>query len=123
MMKKYLYFVFAVSVSLKESFALTSDELKQALIPENDSAINAAAGNVDENLIDRILGFMRDGIFELLFILALIIFLYIAFKLIVARGNPEEFKKALQSFIYAALWLFIIAFAWALVRLVAGITI
>lgn len=122
-MKKYLYFVFAVSVSLKESFALTSDELKQALIPENDSAINAAAGNVDENLIDRILGFMRDGIFELLFILALIIFLYIAFKLIVARGNPEEFKKALQSFIYAALWLFIIAFAWALVRLVAGITI
>lgn len=103
MMKKYLYFVFAVSVSLKESFALTSDELKQALIPENDSAINAAAGNVDENLIDRILGFMRDGIFELLFILALIIFLYIAFKLIVARGNPEEFKKALQSFIYAAL--------------------
>jgi hypothetical protein len=42
---------------------------------------------------------------------------------VVARGNPEEFKKALMSFVYAAVGLFVVAFAWALVRLVAGINL
>ena len=123
MVQKILYFLLVITLSLKTSFALTSEELKQALIPDNDSAISATSASADQNLIDRILGFIRDGIFELLFIFALFIFLYIAMKLIIARGNPEEFKKALQSFIYAAVGLFIIAFAWALVRLVAGINI
>jgi hypothetical protein len=40
-----------------------------------------------------------------------------------ARGNPEEFKKALSSFVYAAIGIFVVAAAWAIVKLVAGINI
>jgi len=35
-------------------------------------------------------------------LLAIGMFLFIGGRLVVARWNPEEFKKALQSFIYAA---------------------
>lgn len=38
-----------------------------------------------------------------------------------ARGNPEELKKALTSFIYAAIGIFTVALAWALVRIIAGL--
>jgi len=40
-----------------------------------------------------------------------------------ARGNPEEFKKALMSFMYAVIGIFIVAFSWAAVRLIAGLNL
>jgi len=47
----------------------------------------------------------------------------LGFKLITARGNPEEFKKALNTFIYAVVGIFIVSFAFAAVRLVAGLNL
>ena len=123
-MKKYfstLLWIFFIQRVQAEDESLTSEYLKQVLIWDNIWII--AGEDASQSILDRIFAFIRDGIFELLFVFALCIFLYIAFRLIIARGNPEEFKKALTSFIYAAIGLFIIAFAWALVRLVAGLSI
>lgn len=36
-------------------------------------------------------------------VIAIGMFLFIGGRLIMARGNPEEFKKAIKSFIYAAI--------------------
>jgi hypothetical protein len=41
----------------------------------------------------------------------------------VARGNPEEFKKALIHFVYAVVWIFIVSVAWAVVKLVAWLNV
>ncbi len=121
-MKKYFYMiVWAFSIMQVSANDLTQEQLKTALIPDDGWAVTSVWDW--ESLLDGVFAFMRDGIFGLLFILALCVFLYIAFRLIIARGNPEEFKKALNSFVYAALGLFIIAFAWAMVRLVAGLSI
>jgi hypothetical protein len=50
-------------------------------------------------------------------------FIFIWGKLIIARWNPEEFKKALVSFVYAIVGIFVVSIAWAVVRLITGIEI
>lgn len=103
-----------------------ASDLKNQILPNGSDGIltgESVAGAEGESLLDGVFAFARDSIFGLLFLIAIGMFLYIGFRLLIARGNPEEFKKALQSFIYAAVWLFVVAFAWALVRLVAGISI
>ena len=77
----------------------------------------------DENILDAVLWYVRDSIFGLLALIAIGVFLYIGFKLISARGNPEEFKKGLNTLIYAVIGIFIVSFAWAAVKLVAGLNI
>jgi hypothetical protein len=66
---------------------------------------------------------VRDGIFALMAVLAIGMFLFIGGRLIMARWNPEQFKKAMMSFVYAAIGIFVVAAAWAIVRLIAGINI
>lgn len=130
-MKKYLYtFVSLItfvlfSQSVTAGDPLSRDDLKWAIIPgsSNDVLTASTAGETGTNFLDQILGFVRDSIFTLLVLIAIGMFLFIGWRLIVARWNPEEFKKALQSFIYAAVWIFLVAFAYAIVRLVAGLDI
>jgi hypothetical protein len=38
-----------------------------------------------------------------------------------ARWNPEEFKKALMSFVYAVIGIFIVAVSRAVVKLVSSL--
>lgn len=71
--------------------------------------------------LDFVLEFTRDTVFALLALIAIGMFLYIWGRLVVARWNPEEFKKAMLSFVYAAVGIVVVAFAWAIVKLVAGI--
>ena len=56
-------------------------------------------------------------------VIAIGMFLFIGGRLVVARWNPEEMSKAIKSFIYAAVWIFLVAFAWALVKIIAGLQI
>lgn len=124
---KYIFFIlFSYSVSVLQSFAVDSemsqDDLRNAIIPNSGRAVLTSAES-GENLLDYLLGFARDSMFALMAVIAIGMFLFIGGRLVVARGNPEEFKKALQSFIYAAVGIFVVAFAWAIVRLVAGLQI
>jgi len=59
-------------------------------------------------MLDTLLAFARDSIFSLLALLAIALFIYIGAKLIMARGNQEEFKKAMQMFLYTIIGLFIV---------------
>lgn len=125
---KYFYYSIIAYVSLLSSYrvsALSSEELKDSIIPPTWNGV--LSSNTDaqsgEAFLDAILAFIRDSVFAVFAILAIGVFLFIGWRLIMARWNPEEFKKALQSFIYAAVWIFIVAASWAIVRLVAGIDI
>lgn len=101
---------------------MSEEELKEAIIPNSGRAVLTSSESW-EGLFDYVLWFARDSIFALMALIAIGMFLYIWWRLVIARGNPEEFKKALQSFIYAAVGIFVVAFAWAIVRLVAGLQI
>jgi len=130
-MKKYLYtFVSLItfvlfSQSVTAGDPLSRDDLKWAIIPgsSNDVLTASTAGETGTNFLDQILGFVRDSIFTLLVLIAIGMFLFIGWRLIVARWNPEEFKKALKSFVYAIVGIFVVSVAWAIVRLVSGIEI
>ena len=122
-MKKYLSLFFFFTAFLQTyALEMSEEELKQAIIPNSGRAILTSSES-GEGLLDYVLWFARDSIFALMAVIAIGMFLYIWARLIMARGNPEEFKKTLQSFIYAAIGIFLVAFAWAIVRLVAGLQI
>lgn len=127
-MKKFFYSIFWILGLLISTpnmlFAvLEGDDLKNAIIP-NPSTVTVDSTTLDgEGFLDYVLDFTRDSIFGLMAVIAIGMFLFIGGRLIAARWNPEEFKKAMLSFVYAAIGIFVVAAAWAIVRLVAGIDI
>jgi hypothetical protein len=68
-----------------------------------------------------VFAYIRDFIFDLVWIAAIGVFLYFGFNMISAQWNPEELKKVLIGFLYAVIWLAIIPLSWALVRLVSSL--
>lgn len=126
-MKKYLYiFISLVTslnfISLTAIETLSEEELRNAITPSGSSDVirSTATG---EWLLDAVLEFIRDSVFRLLLLIAVGMFLYIGWKLLIARWNPEELKKALTSFVYAWIGLFVVAAAYALVTFIAWIDI
>jgi hypothetical protein len=86
----------------------------------NDVSWESIASSND---LDTIFWFAKDSITSLLMLIAIWVFLYIWIKLVIARWNPEEFKKSMQHMIYAVIWIFVVSAAWALVNLVAWINL
>jgi len=125
---KYIYVCIAFALSLKSSIAaelLWEDELREAIIPNSANGV-LTAGTAEESgtsFVDAVLLFARDTIFALMAVIAIWMFLFIGARLVIARWNPEEFKKAMLSFVYAAIGIFIVAAAWVMVRLIAGLDI
>lgn len=129
-MKKYFYMFFGIFCfwTMQNAFAinpLSQEELKSVIIPSSSNDILTAktSWETGTSFLDAILGFARDSIFTLLILLAIGMFIFIWGKLIIARWNPEEFKKALVSFVYAIVGIFVVSIAWAVVRLITGIEI
>jgi hypothetical protein len=126
-MKKYFYIavvLFSQGVSLS-AIAIeprTSEQMQQWITPTNTEGIIRATADGEE-AVDGILMFVRDTMFDLLLLIAVWVFLFLGWRLLIARWNPEEFKKALTGLVYAWLGLFIVAFAYALVRFIAWIDI
>ncbi len=104
------------------SLQITMADLKDDIIPST-STESVLGWTWWDNILDDVLAYVRDSIFGLLAMIAIWVFLYIGFKLIIARWNPEEFKKALNTLIYAVIGIFVVSFAFAAVRLVAGLNI
>ncbi|MCD5385224.1 pilin [Candidatus Gracilibacteria bacterium] len=73
-------------------------------------------------LTDLIIWF-KNSLTGLMQLIAVGAFLFVGIRIAVARGNPEEFKKALKHMIYVIVGIFIVSIAWALVALVAGINL
>jgi len=91
---------------------------KQDIIPSDTLVINEKEW-VDS--IDSVLWYVRDSIWWLLALIAIAVFIWVWFRLIVARWNPEEFKKALMQFIYAVVWIVIVALAWVIVKMASSL--
>lgn len=126
-MKKYLYiFISLVTslnfISLSAIETLSEEELRNAITPSGSSDVIRST-ETGEWLLDAVLEFIRDSVFRLLLLIAVGMFLYIGWKLLIARWNPEELKKALTSFVYAWIGLFVVAAAYALVTFIAWIDI
>lgn len=128
---KKLYFLllsfvsFIYSSSLYGADSMSAGDLKNAIIPDSASNVLWADTRAAQwvSFLDRILDFARDSIFRLLMLIAIAVFLFIGARLVIARWNPEEFKKALQSFVYAVVGIFVVAAAWVIVRFVAWLDI
>ena len=115
--------IFTLIASAKEPIEIMgNDDLRNAIIPNNANQV-LTSSETGEWLLDALLDFARDGIFALMAVVAIGMFLFIGWKLLMARGNAEEFKKALMSFIYTAIGIFVVAAAWAIVKLIAGINL
>jgi NADH:ubiquinone oxidoreductase subunit 6 (subunit J) len=56
-------------------------------------------------------------------IFAIWVFIFMGFRFVMARWNPEEFKKTWVHFIYSIIWIFFIFAAWWLVRLVSSLNL
>jgi len=118
-MKNIIYTCLSFGMTFISQVASAS--LRNDIIPDqNATAITATEDGT--GLLDAVLLYIKDSIFALMALIAIAVFLWIWGRLIIARWNPEEFKKALMSLVYAIVWIFIVAFAWAAVRLVAGLT-
>jgi len=115
-----LFYISTVQITFA---SLEWEDLKNAILPNPSSVTVNWNGLSWQGFMDYIFSFARDSIFALMAVVAIGMFLFIWGRLVVARWNPEEFKKAMMSFVYAAIGIFVVAFAWAIVKLVAWIDI
>jgi len=72
-------------------------------------------------LLFSLLWYVRDSIFWLLMVIAISVFIWIWARLLMARWNPEDFKKWLMHFLYAIIWLFVIAASWSIVKMISSL--
>lgn len=101
--------------SLLETRAM---DLQRDMLPNNNTVwVNAEWTWV----LNQIFVYVKNFMFAVLWLIAIWMFLYFWFKLISARWNEEEFKKALMWFVYAIIWLAIIPLAWWVVRLIVSL--
>jgi len=126
-MKNYIYILLALfsNISIYKVYAiesLSSSDLQEKMTPEGTERVVRATWT-DEEAIDWILGFFRDSIFDLLLLIAVWVFLFIWWRLLIARWNPEELKKAFISLVHAGIGLFVVAAAYAIVTFIAWIDI
>lgn len=102
------------STDIKDSMIKWQENTVVAWIKENEDWFSA---------LDWIINYIQNSLTWLILVIALWVFLYIWIKLVIARWNPEEFKKQLMHFVYAWVWIFLVSAAWAIVKLVASLNI
>jgi len=115
---KKIIFILIWLLSNFQTFASIEDDIKPT--NWNNEAINVYDW---KESVFSLFTYIKDSIFWLLALIAIAVFLFIWARLVIARWNPEEFKKALMQFIYAIVWLFIVAFAWAAVKIISNLNL
>ncbi len=128
MLKTSFYSLIWIFSSTSFVFAeATKDSILNGIIPTWNN-VNKVVADIDSTadgltVLDNIFAWAKDSIFWLMMILSIGVFLFLWVRLVVARGNPEEFKKAMMSMVYAVAGLFVVSAAWAAVKLVSGLNI
>lgn len=110
-MKKILFTLIWI-LSFVDVFA----SLKDKMLP-NDNTVWLDRDGVW--VLSQILIYVKDFLFSILGIVAIWVFLYFWFQLVISRWNEEEFKKTLMWFVYAVIWLAIIPVAWWAVKIIS----
>lgn len=120
-MKKILFSLIAYLSTLQIALAEQKKHYLDQMLPNSQDVL--VKWDNAEDQVDNFLFWVRDSIDTLLPITAIGVFLFVGIRLGLARWNPEEFKKSWMQFIYAIVGIFVVSFAWAAVKLVAGINI
>lgn len=106
-------------------FLLEINKLFAADIKAND----IIPTTTDQNLIQDTSGILsvfssaKTIIFTVVSVVAVAMFLYTWFQVIMSFWKPDEFKKAFKTFLYTIIWLVIVALAYALVSMFSAIVI
>ncbi len=119
-----LLFVFSFSfvwLSYSATRDVWSEDIKKVLLDISSDNVVKTGNNDWFETTASILIWAKDSLTSVIVLIAVWAFLFIWIKLAFARGNPEEFKKAMMQLVYAIVWVFVVSIAWAVVRLVAGI--
>lgn len=130
MFKKYIYLFLWLYTSCITTWVFWAG-VQDQMLPQSewDNGVvtskiwNGTWNNSWEDQIDLILVWVRDSIDTLLPIIAVGVFLFTWIRIAMARWNAEEFKKAFMQMVYAVIGIFIVWFAWAAVKLIAGLNI
>lgn len=120
-MKKIIFMIFWYLSSLEYIFVANAENIKDSIIPDSGNNIVINNDKQWQNLLFSIFEYIKESIFWLLALVAITVFIFIWARLVMARWNPEEFKKALMNFVYAIVWLAIVAISWAAVKLVSSL--
>lgn len=112
---KIFYILFLLHINMLSVFA----NLQHDMVPDDSRVIwNTWNGFTSLNWI---VNYSKDFLFSILVVVVIWAFLYIWFKLVISRGNPEELKKSLLWFVYIILWMAVISLAWWIVKIVSSL--
>ena len=135
MFKKYIQLLVGLFISTITSlvyWASTAGNHRESMLPNSKWTENGVVtskiwvgswDNAWEDQVYSIFAWIRDSMESLLPIVAVGVFLFVGIRIAMARWNPEEFKKAWMQMVYAVVGIFVVGFAWAAVKLVAGLNI
>lgn len=122
-MIKKIYFKLTVFLWLLFNYIITFATVSKSDILPWNRDLDWAIKDTSWWAIDSILLFAKDTIFWVLAVIASWAFVYIGAKLLIARWNPEEFKKTLNYLIYVIVWIVLILWAYLIVSLVSSINL
>lgn len=131
---KFLYKIFFLIICFSPTFAsadlfeikkswTSNTNIQNDMIPSTNTIMGDSADIKWKwtNVLMPILTEFKTMIFWLLALIAVAVFIYLGYKLVVAQWKPDEFKKAMMGFVYAVVWLAIIPLAWALIKLISSL--
>lgn len=93
--------------------------LKENMLPAEEKKLWMDWEGMDAT--NKLFEFVRDFLFNILWIVAVGVFIYFWFRLITAKWSPEDLKKTMLWLVYAIVWLAIIPLAWGIVKLIASL--
>jgi predicted tellurium resistance membrane protein TerC len=84
---------------------------------------NTTFGDWKLAMLSGLLKWFKEELLSVVEVVVIWVLIWLGFKMIMARWNPEEFKKAWLWFVYVILWIFFIFAAWWLVKLVSSLSL
>jgi hypothetical protein len=96
---------------------------KEDLIPRGESVVPAGSLPAWTGFLDGLAEYIKNTIFGVLVLVVIWMFLFIGFRLIIARWQPEKFAEAMKSLVYVIVGLFMVSIAWLAVRLISWLEI
>ena len=96
---------------------------KDDIIPRWESIVPSGSLPSGTGFLDGLAEYAKDTIFGVLVLVVIGMFLYIGTKLIIARGQPEEFGNAMKSLVFVVVGIFVVSVAWLWVQLISSLEI
>lgn len=119
-MKKIIVFLFLLIWLITFWDICNWENIKKLMLPEWSQEVITQTDIDWGSVIKDILLYVKETLSTLVIIFAIWAFMYVWFKLISARWNAEEFKKAMQSFIYTIVGIVLAGMAYAIVALISS---